>query len=115
MDRRLSEQIEPVCKFGPGGDFVSFWPDEPRARDIQPAAEAVPARKESIRYPFQNSSDICSRALLFDDDCRIKLRTARKPRHHIRAYHRTAKKSPALSLAGQGMLFEAGLKSAKTA
>jgi hypothetical protein len=22
-------QIEPVCKFGPGGDYVSFWPSKP--------------------------------------------------------------------------------------
>ncbi|GAH28442.1 unnamed protein product, partial [marine sediment metagenome] len=28
MDSRLDNQIEPVCKFGPGGDFVSVWPGE---------------------------------------------------------------------------------------
>ena len=24
-----SRQIEPLCKFGPGGDFVAVWPNEP--------------------------------------------------------------------------------------
>jgi len=26
MDNHFDEQNEPVCRFGPGGDFVSFWP-----------------------------------------------------------------------------------------
>lgn len=28
MSRDKDNRIEPVCKFGPGGDFVSFWPPE---------------------------------------------------------------------------------------
>ena len=28
MDRDKDKQIEPVCRFGPGGDFVSVWPGE---------------------------------------------------------------------------------------
>jgi hypothetical protein len=26
MNNGRDERIEPVCKFGPGGDYVSFWP-----------------------------------------------------------------------------------------
>ena len=26
MDNSVNEEIGPVCKFGPGGDFVSVWP-----------------------------------------------------------------------------------------
>ena len=28
MDSRLNKQVGPVCRFGPGGDFVSVWPGE---------------------------------------------------------------------------------------
>jgi len=27
MNIRLNKPIEPLCKFGPGGDFISVWPD----------------------------------------------------------------------------------------
>jgi hypothetical protein len=26
MENDRNERIRPVCKFGPGGDFISFWP-----------------------------------------------------------------------------------------
>ncbi|MHC4159010.1 MAG: hypothetical protein ACYSSO_08015 [Planctomycetota bacterium] len=110
-------QVEPVCKFGPGGDFVSFWPDEPT--DVQSAAEAVPARKESIRYPFSSAtgksgSDICSQATLFED-YPIGQQAGHKHKQRIRIYRRTTNKRPALNPAGQGTLFEADFKGAKTA
>jgi hypothetical protein len=28
METRKNEQIEPICRFGPGGDYVSFWPGQ---------------------------------------------------------------------------------------
>ena len=28
MDRYPNRQIGPICKFGPGGDFISIWPSE---------------------------------------------------------------------------------------
>ena len=31
MNNRLNEQIRPICRFGPGGDFISVWPQEPTA------------------------------------------------------------------------------------
>ncbi len=27
MDSEADKQFEPVCRFGPGGDFVSIWPE----------------------------------------------------------------------------------------
>jgi len=36
MDSDRDERIEPVCRFGPGGDFISVWPLE-SARAIQPS------------------------------------------------------------------------------
>jgi len=37
MDNLSNEQNEPVCRFGPGGDFVSFWP-----KQHSPSRKAVP-------------------------------------------------------------------------
>jgi hypothetical protein len=28
METRKNEQIEPICRFGPGGDYMSFWPGQ---------------------------------------------------------------------------------------
>ena len=105
MDRRLSEQIGFVCKFGPGGDFVSFWPSEP----------VEPAQAAALTPVAGSGLHIRGQPLLFDNDCRIKLRAGHKPKHGFRAYNRTDKKRPAFSLAEQGLLFEAGFKNAKSA
>jgi len=105
MDRYISEQIEFVCKFGPGGDFVSFWPDE-TSESTQPAVlTAATGCRLHIR----------SQPLLFPDDSRNKLRAGHKPRHIFRVYNRADKKRPAPNAAGQDLLFEAGFKNAKTA
>jgi hypothetical protein len=31
MDNHINQQIEPVCRFGPGGDFIFGWPSKPQA------------------------------------------------------------------------------------
>jgi len=105
-------QVEPVCKFGPGGDFVSFWPDEPG--DVQAPTEPISVRKANIRYPVKSGSDICSQATLFED-YPIEQRTGHKHKQRIRIYRGTSKKRPALNPIEQGMLFEADFKGAKTA
>src|SRR4030042_5795679 len=28
METRENKQIEPLCRFGPGGDYISFWPGQ---------------------------------------------------------------------------------------
>ena len=151
MDSRINNQTEPVCKFGPGGDFVSVWP--PQSSELpQPSSNSLTklltslreiiaaslgsdfntAPKESLEYAVENNkahkpayppttaaakSDLLlsGQPMLFPDHCRISLRTDHKPKHHIRASHRTAKKRPPLCLSGQGSLFEPDRKSAKTA
>ena len=130
MDSRLNKQIEPVCRFGPGGDFISVWPSEPQRFSL--ASKNIPFRKEILEYTagttrangpaypapatvIKGDSLFPDEPMLFTDDWRVGLRAGHKPKHHIRAYRRAVKKRPALVLAGQGSLFDANFKSAKTA
>jgi hypothetical protein len=53
--------------------------------------------------------------MLFADDWRVGVRAGHKPKHHIRAYRRTAKKRTAIGAGGQGTLFELDLRRARTA
>ncbi len=165
MDSCLNNHPEPVCRFGPGGDFVSVWPPEQtlthrpsmgrltkfiqslshivptllgstpntvpqELTQTQPPADPVLHRKGLLKYAVKkidkpahtasataiNSHKLFSdQSILFPDDGRISIRTGHKPKHRIRAYRRTAKKTPPLDLAGQGSLFESDFKSARTA
>lgn len=47
MDSRFDKPTEPVCKFGPGGDFTSFWPGEP-SRLSEPAPNSLAKVLSSI-------------------------------------------------------------------
>ncbi len=105
MDRYISEQIEFVCKFGPGGDFVSFWPDKPLESTHPAVLNAATGYRLHIR----------SQPLLFPDDSRIKLRAGHKPRHIFRIYNRPDKKRTVPNSAEQDLLFEPSFKNAKTA
>jgi hypothetical protein len=146
MDSPPNKQIEPVCRFGPGGDFVSVWP--PKTSQPPPPSKKLLAKvlgslneiittlrsstsKENLEYVVESKagkpaystpttviksdSRFSGQPILFTDDCRISIGTGHKPKHHIRAYHRTAKKKPVISFAGHGSLFETNFKSAKTA
>lgn len=167
MESRLNKQIEPICKFGPGGDFVSVWPKEPTfslkpapnrltkllnsiaeiinatlgsefdsatevPTDIAPETNRILYHEEKLKYAakntkadkpayptaatvIKNNRRLSSEPMLFADDWGVGGRAGHKSKHHIRAYRRTAKKRPALSLPGQGSLFEANFKSARTA
>ena len=153
------EQIEPACRFGPGGDFVSFWPGEAAVRTepslnplrsqrhemagscerpngftglLRTIREKILRRKGKLNYAIGNNkadkpsyatsttviksdSVFCGEPMLFADDWRIRLRAGHKPKHRIRAYQRASKKRAAVGLCGQGSLFEANFKSARTA
>jgi hypothetical protein len=167
MDSHPQKQAEPGSKFGPGGDFLSFWPKEPTpspkleantlTRLLYTIAEITNAtlgsdfdstlkipteagqlsehilyHEEKLKYAGQNgkadksayapaASAATSNCLFSDeqmllpDDCRTCSRTRRKPKHRIRTYRRTAKKTAAISLPEQGTLFEVNLQGAKTA
>ncbi len=55
--RDKSKKIEPLCRFGPGGDFVSVWPKE----------RTVPGRDEqkNLSNVLINISDIVNKLLCF--------------------------------------------------
>ena len=158
---------EPVCRFGPGGDFISVWPGEYNASS-QPSSSGlgklltllgemitavlgselnspsgvatsvhclagqIPAEEEKLKHAVRDSrTDEASYSaptpviessgrfqgepMLFGDDWGTGIGAGRKPKHRIRAYRRTSKKRHAFSLPGQGSLFEADFKSARTA
>ena len=167
MDSRLNKRIEPICKFGPGGDFVSVWPKESTSSlkpapnrltkllnsiagiinatlgsefdsttkipiDFTPQADRILYQEEKLKYAVKNSeanesshttstaiiksnSPLSGKPMLFADDWGVGSRVGRKSKHRIRTYRRTAKKRHALSLSGQGSLFETDFKSARTA
>ncbi len=142
MNTHLHKQSEPVCKFGPGGDFVTVWPKEPTLPP-QPAANHFAKLLASIDEiitallgsefntaeahagnthrptpaPVIKSDSLFPpvQPMLFPGDWGIAARTGHKTKRCIRAYHRTAKRRPALSLPTQGSLFETNFKSKKTA
>jgi len=139
MNSDKYKQIEPVCRFGPGGDFVSVWPPQasqpPQSSKKRlakllsslneiitalPGSDFNTTSKENLEYvaaskagrpayptsttAIKSDSRFPGQPMLFADDRRISVGTGHKPKHHIRAYHGTAKKRPAVSLASQGSL-----------
>ncbi len=129
MDADRDKQIEPLCKFGPGGDFVSIWPKESIVSS-QELPNCLGKLLSSVSKTISTSADsvylapttvtksnrfVSGEPMLFPDDCRISLRTGHKPKPRIRAYRRTAKKRPAFGSSVQGSLFETDFKGAKTA
>jgi hypothetical protein len=160
------EQTGPLCKFGPGGDFIVAWEPEPSGRlqlpnrplrllsaTLEAAAVALGlkhtdlcapsgsafcsneltvfdrekarnaaknVRTNNTAYPApvavaKNDRVFSAEPMLFPDLGRNGVRVKPKPKHRIRAYHRTAKKGSALGFAEQGSLFENQFKSARTA
>jgi hypothetical protein len=144
-------QIGPVCRFGPGGDFVRPWPgskqylqnaDNPLSRLLSKISTIIgtlenqrqyadvtankgtidakqmqdaPAPDTATTATSKSDSDLCGQTLLFADDYRISQPAKPKPKHHIRAHRRTAKKAVTCQLSTQGSLFETHVQSAKTA
>lgn len=159
-------QVEPLCKFGPGGDFVALWRPEltescelsnPLVRLLAAAVEVVAAilglrrsgafvrlgstsglnelsgcHKERIVNAVESSEArdttdpsptpapedgglLSGEPMLFPDLRRNGIRIEHKPKHRIRAYHRAAKKGPALRFSKQGTLFDVDFTSARIA
>jgi hypothetical protein len=169
MEREKIINIGPICRFGPGGDFASNWPDEWEiyanqshgvftklmnmfvgmidalrgsdadyeikgpvdvtesteqeileqgttsyaTNDRRTAnASAGPVIEQNIGFSLQPG--------LFADDWRAGRNAGYKPNNRIRAHRAVAKKRICFGQAGpfdkaQGTLFDAELKSAKTA
>jgi len=107
-DRNI--EIVPLCKFGPGGNFVTVWPQKGTSEHADDRI-TDPATGAAIK----GSCLISDGPMLFADDCRISIRTWHKPKHNIRTYRRAVKKRPSAVLSGHSSLFAAEFKSAKTA
>jgi hypothetical protein len=138
-------RIDPVCRFGPGGDFVKNWPGNPQdylKNPQNPLTKLLFSINKLIKATQENQeqysvnitedknaiqphtkavpassgdNDIQGQTLLFADDCRTGTGTVNKQKHRVRAHRRTAKKKPTLRITGQGSLFDADKKSVKTA
>jgi len=143
-DKQIEGVPEPVCRFGPGGDFVWVWPRE-SALSAQPGglsrllgwlSEVIHkppgSDKGQLDYASENSKAgraayassattitanrrIQFEPMLFADDWRVSARAEHKPKHRIRTHRRAAKKRPAHDQWRQGSLFELDLQSARTA
>ena len=154
MDRQGNiHNISPVCRFGPGGDFVNNWPgnaeqylkksQNPISKllcSISKIIDTMQEQSDSVvtidntSDPYQEKAldnatnneftntqtvttapdgcDVEGQKLLFTDDSRTSPTVEHKPKHRVRTHRRTAKKRPALRIAGQGSLFEAHAQSA---
>ena len=93
---------DPVCKFGPGGDFVFAWPQLPQ----------IPAETSNSTH---NKPVSATTKDLFGNDLQIPIHTAHKAKPKIRLHRRTPKKSVTYDVSDQGMLFEVEQKTVKTA
>ena len=85
MNDHLKNKIEPVCKFGPGGDFVANWPTQ-----SQIASKTEIITKTTITTVSQSN--------LFTDDSQIPIKTVHKRKPQIKLHRRTPKKSIIFSL-----------------
>jgi len=115
MNNHPNNRFEPVCKFGPGGDFVFFWPNtENKKETSEYAITSRTAYSPSITI-IKGDCRFLGEPLLFADDWRTGSLPELKQKHHIRTYHRTAKKGTPFCAQQQDSLFAADLQSAKTA
>ncbi len=101
MNSTINKEVGPVCKFGPGGDFVSFWPKDS-------------ARRTPVVI-VENGNEFEGQSMLFSACWKIHKHTENKPKKHIQAHRRVAKKRRPADIAGQGLLFTKSQQNAKTA
>lgn len=144
-EREKTINIGPICRFGPGGDYVSVWPGEPVNPAEQPnnaltgilnvlagMIEALRGNRD-IRGKINNETDdrrgidtptgadvtgnhgAPKQRWLFADDRRAGGTIKYKPHHRIRAHRASAKKRVCFGPAGQSTLFESNLKGTKSA
>jgi len=102
MRDNQNNKNEPVCKFGPGGDFISNWPNEPEV-----AHEPAAITKTPIALAPEKN--------LFGDELVMPIHTIHKKKPQIRLHRRTPKKSITYDVSDQGLLFKAEQKTVRTA
>ena len=111
MRRQADEQVEPLCKFGPGGDFIAIWQPELLAGSSKTDNTINPTPVAAI----EDSGVLSRQPMLFPDNSRTGSPIKHQPKYRVRTYRRAAKKRPAFRLSEQGSLFEPDLASARTA
>jgi len=111
MRRQADGQAEPLCKFGPGGDFIAVWQPELAAANSKTYNTVDSAPVATI----EDGGVLSREPMLFPDNSRIGGPTEHKPKYRVRTYRRAAKKRPAFRLSEQGSLFELDLAGARTA
>jgi hypothetical protein len=122
MEREIITQIGPVCRFGPGGDYVSVWPvglANPAGRPknafggllnvLAGMIDALRGNSGTQRNPYYVSEDrspayatagsiaknnrfASEQRWLFADDWRTGGATGHKAQHRIRAHRAVAGK-----------------------
>jgi hypothetical protein len=122
MNSGANKQFEPVCRFGPGGDFVSIWPE---SSELQPASwksqcaltdtgAKKHARQLSAMFSKGHSLSV-KQPTLFPDDDRIGLEISHRPRLRTRAQRRTTEKRLCVGAGEQNLLFATDIRIARTA
>jgi hypothetical protein len=117
MNSGANKQFEPVCRFGPGGDFISIWPEpselQPASWKSQRAFKNIRTHEHARQLPdmFSKSYSLfVKQPMLFPDD-QIGLKAAYRPRLRTRARRRTTEKR--LRNAGEQNLLFATLRQAQ--
>jgi hypothetical protein len=123
MEREKTTKIGPVCRFGPGGDYISTWPTDwaDLARQMKgPVArlsnvlngiiDALRGTEDELIIDEQ-TANASEQAMLFADDWKILKPAERKTTHRIRAFHKTRN----FNSSKQPTLFDEHFKGAKTA
>lgn len=87
---------KPICKFGPGGDFVSAWPME-----------------SDLACSTKQSNVSKAEPMLFADIRRAEVPIKHKPKQRLKVSRKVVNKRPALSLVSQNTFFD--LNCAETA
>jgi hypothetical protein len=129
MEQERIINIGPVCRFGPGGEYDTLWPNDWVSSPIQsknaigrlldvlsglidvlhgPGSKNEPAQTMQV-------NEIPDQKGLFEDDSEQVNSFKPKSRHIIRTRRPIAKKGTYFTSAEGPMLFDAELKDVKTA
>jgi hypothetical protein len=116
-------QAEPLCKFGPGGDFITAWQPEltkpsgpqEKAKDVVANSKTNSTVNSAPDATIEDGRVLSREPMLFPDNSRVSSRIKHKPKYRIRTYRRAAKKRFAFGPSEQGSLFELDFQRARTA
>ena len=120
MNSGTNKQIGPVCRFGPGGEFVSIWPEssklQPPSLEAQCAFKDAGTKKHAhqLSTVFSRGDSSLEELRLFPDD-QIGLKAACKPRLRTGARRRTTEKRLRVDTTEQNLLFTSDVRVARTA